>query len=96
MAGALDRVQDRRELGQEPVARQFDDAAGVFGDGGIDDLGAGGPPGGDGAVGVLFHQPRIARHVRGKHSREPPSDIFLGHSLPPSRQPSLAKMTKKQ
>jgi hypothetical protein len=47
----------------------FDDAPGVFGDLGIDNVGPGGLPGCNRAVGVLLDKTRVTRDISGKDSR---------------------------
>ena len=67
--GTLDGVLDRRELGQKTIARMLNNASGMLGDGRIDGLRAGGLPGDDGTVCVLFDKPRVARDIGGKDRR---------------------------
>ena len=66
---AGDSLMDRRKLGQEAVTRVFDDATGMLGDGGVDDVSTGGFPSGDGAVRVLLDKPRIACDIGSKNRR---------------------------
>ena len=68
--GAGHGLQDGRELGQEAIARQLDDAARMFGNGGVDDLGARHLPGGDGAIRILLDQPRIACDIGDQDRRK--------------------------
>ena len=66
--GAFDGVLDGWEFGEKTVARVFNDPPGVFDDQWINDLGPGGLPGGNRAIGITLHQARIARDV-GRQNR---------------------------
>jgi len=77
--GAGDRVLDGRELDQEAVAGELDDAAGMGRHRGIDNVVPRRRPRGDGAVRVLFHETGIARHVGGQDGGESPLNLLTGH-----------------
>ena len=79
MDGAVDGVLHGGEFDQEAVAGELDDGAGMVSDLGLDHLFAGILPGGHGAVGVVFHQARIASHVGRQYRRKPPLNLPLRH-----------------
>ena len=77
--GAVDGLAHRRVLGEKAVAGVLDDAASMPGNPGIDDLGAGRPPGGDHAVAVLLHQPGVAGDVGGEDGDQSVTEVPLVH-----------------
>ena len=71
--GAGHGLQDGRELGQEAIARQLDDAARMFGNGGVDVPSARATMPGedsDGAIRILLDQPRIACDIGDQDRRK--------------------------
>jgi hypothetical protein len=66
-------VLDRWELDQETVTGELDDPPGVIGNNGFYNVIPGSFPRSNSAVGILFHEARIARHIGSKNSREPAS-----------------------
>ena len=80
---AFDRIDDRAELNDSPIARQLDDMAMMLGKERINYLVTQSPDGSQGSGLVLFDQPRIAHDVGSQNSHQPPFDRNLVHGRPP-------------
>ena len=76
---ASDRGDRARELGEETVAGCLDDAAGMLGDGGIDQLAPVRCQRGQGAVLVGAHEPAVVGDVGRQDDTEPPHVSFCCH-----------------
>jgi hypothetical protein len=70
--GTAHRVDDARELDQEPVAGAFDDAAAMVGDLGVRHFAPQRRQGRVRALLLLAHQPRIPRDIGRQYRRQPP------------------------
>ena len=68
---ASDRVDDARKFHRQAVAGALDDGAVVLGDLGVDELAPQRLEAFERAFLVRFHQPRVARHIRGENGGEP-------------------------
>jgi hypothetical protein len=74
MPRRANRFDGAGELGQEPVAGMFDDAAPVFRNGWLDNIRQKRGQACMRALFVVMHQPRITGYVCGHYCRQPPSD----------------------
>ena len=76
---ASDRLDDARELDQQPVAGRLDDAALVLGDLGIGQLASQSPEARQGAGLVLAHQPAVPRDITRENRRQSALDPLFRH-----------------
>ena len=81
LGGALDGLDDARELDQHAIAAGLDDPALVLGDRGIDQLEPVRPQARERARFVRLHEPAVAHHVGGEDHGEPALDGVDFHSL---------------
>jgi len=68
------RIDDARELDQQPITGRFHNAAAMLGDLGVRYFAAQRRLGRVRALLVLAHQPRIARDIGRQYRRQPPPD----------------------
>ena len=90
-SGAIDRIDDARELDDRAIADQLHDAAVVSGDCRIEHGFAMALQGGRACRPRPLHQPRIADHVSGKNGRELTVNALFGHEL--ARGPETLQRT---
>jgi hypothetical protein len=80
--GAVDRIHDAGELGEQAVAHALDEPAVLAGQQRLDQFGAAGEQTRERAPFIPLHQPRIAGHIRGEDRSKTTSRAWSGHAVP--------------
>ena len=81
--GAFDSIDNARKLDEGAVAHQLDDPSAIFGDSGVNELGAVGLESGERAGLILTHQPTVAGNIRTQDRGEPAFNALPCHGCVP-------------